>query len=150
MNLEFFSNRAEDTKYLRNRTTSSTFAWKKFLIRTMSAMALNNAAHIDDGKEDEPIYAITKSGATDTGSILNIRKNKYYRFLAICAYVLVIWTIKRLQRKAMIEGTMNRDGIEDTVFYFSTFVNFILCTFSCHSLLVTHRFYVLLLVLFIY
>ena len=109
MNLEFCSNRGEDVKSLRKKVLTTTqFGWKQLLSWAIPAIQMRNVAHVNNSKDDESRFSISNSKITDTENILNIRQNKYYRFAAICVYVLIIWTIKRLQRKAMIEGTVNK------------------------------------------
>ena len=136
MNLEFFSNRAEVVKSLRNKETTSTkFDWKRLLSWATPVIQLRNVAHVNNVKDYESIVPISNSEITDTESILNIRQNKYYRFLAISAYVLIIWIIKRLQRKAMIEGTVNINDCNVLLFMCSV-LHLFWCQF--HSLILSH------------
>ena len=83
----------------RSYSDSQLFDWKPVHSATAAAIERLNPNNLKDSQR-KPSDGRTMSVMT----IFNAKRSRIFRFCLICAYVTTIWALKRLQKKALLEG----------------------------------------------
>ena len=110
MNLTFLSplKIASESSAMSKRSYSDSqlFDWEPVHSATAAVIGRLNPTNIKDfPRKQSTLHADDQ--ATSVMNVLNAKKSRIFRFCLICAYVTIIWALKRLQKKALLEGKSN-------------------------------------------
>ena len=83
----------------RSYSDSQLFDWQPVRSATAAAIGRLNPNNLKDSQRK------ASDGQTiSVMTVFNAKKSRIFRFCLICAYVTTIWALKRLQKKALLEG----------------------------------------------
>lgn len=98
----------------RSYPDSQLFNWEPVHTATAAVVGRfnpNNSDNFNFNMKQNTISSDNQSSSVM--EVFEAKKSRILRFCLICAYVATIWALKRLQKKALLEGTKSSRYVYD-------------------------------------
>ena len=98
----------------RSYPDSQLFNWEPVHAATAAVVGRlnpNNSDNFNFNMKQNTLSSDNQS--TSVMEVFKAKKSRILRFCLICAYVLTMWALKRLQKKALLEGAKTSDYVHD-------------------------------------